>query len=253
MPGLHNGSVQTANSLAGYDDPFLRWRLDPDTIDRVHRHGDAVLVEQRLDRHGEPVTGPTLLCLGPAADLAPLVDDAVRRIGEIPHQLSIEHDAAHLLPSTWRWQRRRVWVWMWTREQPAPVQGEEQVLPLAGPELAEADAVLDAANPDSHGRPGGGGEQRWLGVRDSDNRLVATGGMFVLSTGIGHLRGITTLPLARRRGIGTALSAGLTRLGLEHGGVCTLGAYRDNTAAIVMYRRLGFHLAHTFSSGTLLR
>ncbi|HET7325657.1 MAG TPA: GNAT family N-acetyltransferase [Nocardioidaceae bacterium] len=246
--------IASDSGTAEYDDPFIRWRLDPAAIERVHRHGEAVLVEQRLDRHGDPVTGPTLLCIGPVDDLAPLVDDAVHRIGEVPHQISIEHHAAHLLPTAWQWAQRRVWDWMWTTQPPAPVPGEDSVVPLAGAGLSEADAVLDAANPDSHGRPGGSDVQRWLGVRDTDGALVATGGMFVLPTGISHLRGITTLPAARGRGIGTALSARLTRLGLGRGGgVCTLGAYTANTRAIEIYRRLGFRHAHTFSSGTFAR
>lgn len=250
------GPVQIASDslTSEHDDPFVRWRLDPAAIDRVHRHGEAVLIELRLDRHGEPVSGPTLLCLGPAHDLAPLVADAAGRIGRVPHQVSIERHAAHLLPAGWQWEQRRVWDWMWTTRAPAAVPGEDSVVPLAAAGLGEADAVLDAANPDSHGRPGSSDVQRWLGVRDTDGALVATGGMFVLSTGISHLRGITTLPAARGRGIGTALSAGLTRLGLEYGGgVCTLGAYSHNTTAIEIYRRLGFHHAHTFCSGTFVR
>lgn len=252
------GGVQIAGDTPDteYDDPFVRWRIAPAAVQAFHRHGDAVLVELALDRHGRPVPAPHLIGLGPADDLETLLRAAGERLDQAPQHVNIEQHAAHLLPAHWRWGHHWHWDWMWTTDAPAqqPLEPDVVELELSPDGTAEIDELLDAANPDSHGRPSRDGAQRWLGIRDHDGRLVAAGGMFLLSSGVSHLRGISTLAQARGRGLGTALSAALTRLGLEDGGgVCTLGAYSDNTPALVIYRRLGFRHGHSFRSGSLVR
>jgi GNAT superfamily N-acetyltransferase len=239
-----------------YDDPFVRWRIDPAVVSRVHRHGDAAVFELARDRHGRPGDAPHLICLGPAPDLEPLLREAGERMTEVPDHVNIEQHAVHLLPEHWRWDHHWHWDWMWTTAAPPFQPGEDVVieLDLDAPGITEIEALLDVANPGSHGRPARGEGQRWLGIRDGDGRLVATGGMFLLPSGVSHLRGISTLAAMRGRGLGSALSAGLTRVGLgDGGGVCTLGAYSDNTRALEIYRRLGFRHGHSFCSGALAR
>jgi predicted GNAT family acetyltransferase len=61
------------------------------------------------------------------------------------------------------------------------------------------------------------------------------------------------LPEVRGRGVGTAISIGLTAHALEDGsGVATLGAYSDNAAALAIYHRLGYRTAHRFRSGAVV-
>jgi len=233
---------------------FVRWQVNPAGVVRIDRHRAALVIEQNLDHRGNAVPAPVLLCLGPAEDLAELLPQTVARLSEVPYRVGIEAHAAHLLPTDWRWERRRVWDWMWTVEAPAVVPGEDALVRLGAHQADEVDALLDVANPETHGRPADDGAQQWLGVRGADGSLLAAGGMFLLPTGAGHLRGITTLPQERGRGLGTALTAGLTRLALTEGEpMCSLGVYSDNAAAIGIYERLGFRHGHTFCSGTLLR
>lgn len=234
-----------------YDDPFVRWQVDPAAVAAVHRHGGAVLVEHSHDRFGVPVTGPVLLGLGPAGDLGRLLADAEDRLDEAPLRLTIERHALDALPTRWAYDDgAKTWDWMWTTTRPVPQPGEDTVEAL--PDTAEINALLDLANPDTHGRPDDAGMVQWLGVRDRGGALLAAGGRVRLGTGYAHLRGITTVPAARGRGFGSAISARLTRAGLAAAGVCTLGVYSDNTGAIRMYRRLGYRRGHTFVSGPLV-
>jgi GNAT superfamily N-acetyltransferase len=228
-------------------DLFLSWQVNPAGITRIDRDQDAVVVEQSIDHHGRRTPGPVLLCMGSTDTLLPLLADVVRRRGRLPHRVTIEEHAAHVLPAQWRWERPQTWHWMWTTDMPPMQPGEEAVVGVD--EEDQIDALLDVANPESHGRPAP--SHRWLGVRDSDGGLLAIGATATLATGVRQLRGISTLPIARRRGIGTALSAKLTRLALERR-VCTLGVYTDNATAVGIYRRLGFVRALTFTSGTVI-
>jgi ribosomal protein S18 acetylase RimI-like enzyme len=228
-------------------DLFLRWQVNPAGIARIDRNDDAFVVEQSIDHHGRRAPPPVLLCMGSTDALQPLLADVLHGLGHVPHRVTIEEHAAHLLPARVRWERRQTWDWMWTTDQPTAQPGEEAVVEVD--DDVEINALLDVANPESHGRPDGA--HRWLGVRGGDGALLATGAVVTLATEVGHLRGISTVPSARRRGIGTALSARLTRLGLERG-VCTLGVYTDNAVALGIYRRLGFVRANTFTSVTVL-
>ncbi len=72
------------------------------------------------------------------------------------------------------------------------------------------------------------------------------------AAGAGHLTGIVVDPAHRGQGLGTAVTAGLTRAAIERParmpGVSTLGMYSDNDSARPLYRRLGYRSAHAFSS-----
>lgn len=235
------------------EDRFVRWQVDPAGIGAVWRLGDAVVLEQTLDHHGSPVLGTTLLALGPAQDLVQLLAEAAARLDVPPLRLTIVAPARDAVPSRWEYAGEpRVWDWMWTERQPPRQPGEEIVVDLPDDAWSrhQINELLDAANPASHGRPGEPRMLRWVGVRDADDRLIATGMVTRLAGDAAHLRGVSTLPAVRGRGLGTAVSVRLSRIGLDAcGGRCSLGVYSDNHSAIGIYRRLGYRRLHTFVSG----
>lgn len=242
------GSVEALHERHG--GPFVRTRLTEASVRAVWRLGGAVVVEQSHDRRGEPVTEPVLVCLGDPDDLSALLPQVARRLPVRPGFVTVEAEAYAGLPAPWRHAEVNRWDWMWTDSAPAPVPHEERVEPVT--DATEIDALLDAANPHSHGRPADPRIRAWLGVRDG-GVLVAAGALAqVPQSGATALRGVSTLPPARGRGLGAAVSAQLTRLALETAGApVTLGVYTRNTTAVRIYRRLGFRRDRSFVSGPL--
>ena len=228
--------------------PFVRHQMTTDSVRRIWRLGDAMVVDQQRDRHGQHVADPVLFCFGTADELTPLLAEVSRTLSSRPARLSIEAHAEPALPRRWRHAQATRWDAMWTDRRPDPVPGEDEVAVVT--DDGEINALLDRANPDTHGRPGDPGMRAWVGVREGAE-LVAVGALStVVVTGIAHLRGVSTLPGLRGRGLGTAVSARLTRIGLDTvSPLVTLGVYTANAAAISVYRRLGYHHDRSFVSG----
>ena len=237
-----------AELLASTADPFVRHHVDPALVRAVWTLGDAVVVSGGRGRPGEVTPGPVFTCVGPAADLVPLMA-AVATSEPPPWRVtnSIAVDAQ--VPAGWARPGVHGWHWMLTETCPDESAAADTVVVTDADEI---DAVLDVSLADSFARPGAPGIETWVGVR-REGRLLGVGALMRLPRGAGHLRGIGVLPEARGRGIGTAISAALTRRGIATGpGVCTLGVYTDNPTAIAMYERLGYRTVHTFTSGQVV-
>jgi ribosomal protein S18 acetylase RimI-like enzyme len=246
--GVTEASVGALHEV--YDGAFVRYQLTADSVRTIWRLGDAMVVDQHRDRHGHHVAEPVLYCLGDADELGPLLRHVAQALPTRPRRVSIEAHAADALPGQWQHDHANRWDAMWTDAAPAYAADEERVETLH--DDAEVDALLDRANPHTHGRPGDPGMRAWVGIR-AGPELVAVGALStVVVSGVAHLRGVSTLPDFRGRGLGTAVSARLTRMGLETmSPVVTLGVYTDNAAAISVYRRLGYHHDRSFVSGPL--
>ncbi|MCH1866261.1 GNAT family N-acetyltransferase [Nocardioides sp. CFH 31398] len=239
--------TQVPAALAGLDDPFLLHHVAPDAVRRAWRRGEAAVVE--MERPVAEGVRVMTAGVGPTADLGPLLVEVAAE-ADRPWRLIVDEDAAASLPPAWRPSEPRSWHWMLTRTPPAPVVGEDAVTEVE--DAAEIDGVLDAAMPETHARPGTVGIECWLGVRAADGVLAGVGAVARQPDGTGNLRGIAVLPSYGGRGLGTALSAALTRRALAGAsGVATLGVYVDNAPAIAVYARLGFATRHTFYSGQL--
>ena len=82
--------------------------------------------------------------------------------------------------------------------------------------------------------------KRWFGVRDEEGLLVSLAALVTLE-GVGYLDNVATFPLARGRGLATALVlraiAEARAAGAQH--VC-LFADPDDMAVVKMYERIGF-------------
>ena len=167
-------------------------------------------------------------------------------------RISVAEAAYEAVPDAWRFDVRGHWHWMLTRTPPAPCPGEDAVVALEGPDdMAAVDELLDLANPGSFARPGARGVECWLGV-PGEHGLQAVGALHRDPDGTGHLRAVTTRPGHGGRGLGTAVSAALTRRALAgRSGTATLGVYVDNVPALRVYGRLGYRTEVTFRSGAL--
>lgn len=236
--------VSYADLVATVDDPFVRLQVEERTFRTawVGEQGAAVMAVGRV---GEPAPAEyAVVCLGPQEPLRELMGK-VAASGVVPARISVEAASLGDVPATWTPVDPTHWDWMVCEADP----GEPSVPVVEVTDPAEVDAVLDAGNPGSHARSGTPGVECWLGIREPDGTLVAVGAVLRVSTGAGHLRGVTVLPSYSGRGLGRALSAALTRRAQAVSGVATLGVYAANSPAIAIYRRLGYRLAHTFRSG----
>ena len=154
-------------------------------------------------------------------------------------------DAYDLIPAGWALAARGHWDYMATSTVPEVPRGVEiEVVD----HVDVINAVLDADNADAHARPGDPDVECWLGIAEG-SAMACVGALVTTHNGGGHLRAITTLRHARGRGYGSALSAALTRRGLERlSPEVTLGVYSDNVGAIRLYEHLGYRLVHHFIS-----
>lgn len=249
------------------DDPWLRWGLPDPLAGHALVHEGVALVQRLGLRPGlwvaplRPATEPGAL---PRAEE---LEEESRRVGSALRRV-LDED---LLT---RWAARSVsvpqehavvghqvlplsdqggdWEWMWTTRVPAPLPGEESLVPLD--DLADAEELLAFAhqhNPRVWTRIGEGVMTRWVGLRGSDGDLLAVGGAETERSGVPHLAGILTATHARGRGLGELVSAGLTRWALAEHGVCTLGMFSDNDVARRLYRRLGYRTARAWHSRAL--
>ncbi len=224
--------------------PFVVYQIDPADTPRAFALGDALVIDGNRNRTGPSDGSPSLWCLGPTDDVARLATLAVDLIDE-PGRVSVEAAAYDVLPEPWRLPVSGHWHWMLTHDAPPPHPLEPTVVKVT--DAALIDGLLDVANPGSFARPGSRGVECWLGI-PGDDGLLAVGALYRDPSGAGHLRSVTTHPAGAGRGLGTAVSAALTRRALAVCGTATLGVYVDNAPALAVYDRLGFRTHVSFRS-----
>nr|WP_240977320.1 GNAT family N-acetyltransferase [Knoellia sp. DB2414S] len=81
---------------------------------------------------------------------------------------------------------------------------------------------------------------RWAALRDGDGRLLACGVTEPGNTAVPLIGGIVVDTTLRGRGLGAAMTAYLTRDGIDRTGASTLGVFADNDHARTLYERLGY-------------
>jgi len=227
--------------LAGDHDPYVRGSLRRPLVSGWSGPGAlawlATDAEERvpyLMSLGEPTAVAALM-----ADLAPELRDRQR--------VTLPRGTSPLLPA-WLGLSGTDWDFRWTAAPPPPQPGEELAVPVEDDAVAP---LLAAASPTASAQPGDPAVRRWVGV-EQDGRLLACAADTSATTGVGHLSSIAVHPAARGRGLGSAVTAALTRQLLAQGcDVVTLGMYADNSAGRALYDRLGFVDSHRFTSGPL--
>ncbi|WP_416905238.1 GNAT family N-acetyltransferase [Micromonospora echinospora] len=173
---------------------------------------------------------------GPAVEFfAALLAEGAVRAGQWLHLPRLDPvDLAGRLPVV----QHNDWDFLWATAPPPPQPDEERVVRLTRADLPALTALVDAAYPGTTSPPGDPRVVDWYGIRAGD-RLVAAGAD--RSQGeIGFLAGLTVAPTERGRGLGAALTVGMTRALFARYDHVALGVYTHNVGALRLYRRLGF-------------
>ncbi len=235
-------------------DPWVRWNIPVQPSWRMWRSEHALAVERMGRRHSLTII-PLPAASDPDEAVAELATQASRD-GIIAEYgiagLSVPQASLGAVQSVLDLHPGGDWDWMWTTTTPVNIPGADRVVELDDVADAEEIAALSAHHsPTSEGEPGTGVSERWVGVRDLGGDLTAAGAMQRLGSGIPHLAGIVVHSDHRGTGLGLAVTAGLTEIGLADSGVCTLGMYSDNGAARRTYERCGYATAWAWASRRL--
>ncbi|KKK05657.1 GNAT family N-acetyltransferase [Micromonospora sp. HK10] len=186
---------------------------------------------------GQGPAGGAVGPAGPALDVfAELVADGTLQAGDWLHlPRATPAEVAARLPVI---RLLDEWDFLWTTAPPPEQAGEDRVVRLTEADQPALGALIESSFPSTTSRPGDPRIVAWYGIRDGD-RLIAAGAD--RSRGdIGFLAGLTVATDRRGRGLGAALTAGMTRILLDRYDQVALGVFTDNLGAIRLYRRLGF-------------
>jgi ribosomal protein S18 acetylase RimI-like enzyme len=244
------GDRESLRAVAG-DDPWLRWGVDLTPFPQAWHDaltGVTAVVRRRR------VFGSSLVLLGPAEPVARTVPLLAPRT--TADTLTVPRAAGDLLQ---REGTRHVagdgaqWDWMWTTTSPDAVASAE-VTPIDDSEPAVAQEISDLlarSSPTHSVEPGDPRVRRWVGVRDGGT-LVACAAHYEAVEGVPLLASVAVDRAARGRGLGSTVTAWLTTSALASGApAVTVDLYADNDVARRLYRRLGYRLAHEFTSWRL--
>lgn len=227
--------------LATDHDPYVRGTLRRPMVSGWTGHGAvawrATDAEERL---------PYLMTLGDRHAVALLVEELLPELRD-GTRITLPRGTAPLLPA-WVALDGVDWDFRWLAAPPPVQPGEDDVVELAGDEVAP---LLAVASPTASALPGDPAVRRWVGVR-GEAGAVACAADTSAASGIGHLSSIAVHPDARGRGLGAAVTAALVRALFAQGcDAVTLGMYASNTAGRALYDHLGMADAHPFTSGAL--
>lgn len=234
-------------------DPFLRFRLDEETVGEFAIVGDHVA----YSRPGRNAGETWVSALGDDAErIVALARDLVMRVkadGIHVHDSVFDSLPDDLLPrESGHWS-------MWILPPGALARPEPVDLPDPACDVVElhgSDPRIDQLLRQSDSAyvfsadPSVG---RWLGIEAGD-RLVCVGARQSTLEGTPHLVSICTDREFRGQGLATALTHALCRGAIEHGnGEVYLEMYAGNGAAATVYSRLGFVEVGRYRSGFLPR
>jgi len=250
-PGSGLRRLDSAAEVRSFDpsDPFLRWEIPASFAGPAYALGAALLVARTTQTRG-----PGMAVIGAPGDAAELLDVVITtgRLAEFaPVNLASDESCFPVVADRFELGPGGDWHWMWTESAPAE-PADDRVLELGDADHLELTALLAAHNPGTDGKPGRLPGQTWLGVRDPDGALIACGVAESNIAGYPLLSGITVHADHRGRGLGRTVTAALTRLAVAKHGVCTLGVYAGNGAAIRLYESLGFRIGRRWRSRRLL-
>lgn len=220
------------------DDPYLRWRTDPQPDSDVALDGDHVAWTSHTTR-GE--RWATVMGDDPARAAA-LLDrlDAIAPLAGITCTEGVRAD----LPSRYLGPDPGHWC-LWLLIEAVELDSGQAVL-LDG-EDGRIRPLLDHSA-SAYVFPGDPRMVAWAGVED-DSALVSVAGWQADTDGAAHLVSVCTAPEARGRGLARQTLSLLIERALEQGvPMVFLEMYAANEAGARLYRSLGFHEAGRYFS-----
>lgn len=243
---MHELTDPAAVQDAAAGDPLLSWAAQglgtrPGVRAWVRRSAGGS-VRAVACAHRDLSRRDRLAVRGEPAAAADLVDGALAEVGPTYRVLGTATLVEQLVARRPGLEPTPVFWWMQT-DRPPPPPGPATTWDVADVEVA---AVLRAANPGSYAWPGGSGVRRWAGCRDqASGRLLAVGAdawsaeRVAAAAGVGFVAGIATLPQARGRGLGGAVTALLLRDLVARHGLAALMVDDAAGPARRLYRALG--------------
>ncbi|MEU7005467.1 GNAT family N-acetyltransferase [Streptomyces sp. NPDC046332] len=215
------------------DTPYTRMALSPQSTAYVTDHTVAWFTR---------TPWASLVSLNANSDAAAELFMELYRSGRIPDgawlRVPLPAQRFHGIPGV---RLREEWQFRWTSGKP-PVHRREAEVVLLSPAHHDAlEELLREGNPDTVVRARARGIHGWYGIWEGD-RLVACGADRSFG-GVGYLAAITVRPGHRREGLGTAITAAMTRRLMAGTDAVGLGVNTRNHGAIDLYKRLGFHEA----------
>jgi ribosomal protein S18 acetylase RimI-like enzyme len=250
-------------------DPYVRFELDPGTLDAVATSPGRGVAW--IGRHRSGLRWATGLAQDPtdaehlestAALLAALAGPTLGTETGI-RGVTISRGGRRHLPDSLRVPEPWEWDFWWTEREPHPeamataYAGSARVSDLASDD-PRVGLLLDLASPSAPLRPGDPRVVRWAGVEDPEGGLPDTGGLAAVlavtrpRSGADHLNDVATHPDRRGRALARLLCGQVTADALRAGRpAVTLGMYADNDAARRVYSRLGFTCVRGQTSGPL--
>ncbi|MEV6692503.1 GNAT family N-acetyltransferase [Micromonospora sp. NPDC051196] len=241
---ITEGAITEREAILGIvgQHPFVRHSLPRREPVRGWRRGSATCWLLPADTPG-PLGG----MIGPPADavdlFSALAAEGVFQTGRWVHLPRLGPAALAGTPGV---AGHEDWDFLWTVAPPPRQPGEERVVRLTEADYPALTALIDESFPTSTARPGNPQVVDWYGIREGD-RLIACGADRTRGD-VGFLAGLTVAPAWRGRGLGAALTAGMSRALSARYDVLALGVYPANVGAIRLYRRLGYLDAFALTS-----
>ncbi|MEU6986648.1 GNAT family N-acetyltransferase [Streptomyces sp. NPDC046324] len=215
------------------DTPYTRMALSPQSTAYVTDRTVAWLTR---------TPWASLVSLNANSEAAAELFMELRRSGRIPDgswlRVPLPARRFHGLPGV---RLREEWQFRWTTSEPPVHTREAEVALISTAHYDALEELLRVGNPDTVVRARARGIHGWYGIWEG-GQLVACGADRSFG-GVGYLAAITVRPGRRREGLGTALTAAMTRRLIAGTGAVGLGVNTGNHGAIDLYKRLGFHEA----------
>ncbi len=221
-------------------DPFLAANFAHRQVTMLVRRASAIILRAEF---GERLS---VVGRGDIGQVVALLERNAGRLGKLEFAL-LPHGIEEAYPGhverTLGLAEIGAWEWMSCYTPPPYQEGEERCRILGDEDRGEIAELLKNANPIATTSPDDE-RFRWWGYRDESGTLLSVCAMKVPEAGRQglHLASFGTRPDARRRGIGRAMMAVMTRWGITHHGYVHYGVWTDNQAAIQLYRRLGYSI-----------
>jgi GNAT superfamily N-acetyltransferase len=145
--------------------------------------------------------------------------------------------------------RNEDWDLLWATGPVPPHPAGDRVVPIA--DSAAMNELLDVAFPDSGVRPDSTHVLGWYGIWADGTLVACAADRSTRAAGVeavGLIGGVAVHPVHRRAGLGSAITAELTRRLQQTYELVALGVDAHNDTAIRLYERLGYAGRHRVTS-----